>query len=86
MNSSDLGLFEQEAIQVIIDFKWTTYAKKFFFIKFYIYCVFIISFYLDIGTLNHEDNDNNRNKNFWYGFRKILGMSIQFFFLSYEFV
>ena len=94
MSSTDLGLFEQEAIQMIIDFKWYSYAKKFFFIKFYVYLVFIISFYIDLGSLNDayhsfEDfhpEEKDRNKNFWYGLRKVLGMSIQFFFLSYEFV
>ena len=90
MENADLGLFEQEAIQIIIDFKWYSYAKKFFFVKFYIYLVFIISFYLDVGTLNswHNDDDVNehRIKDFWYGIRKFVGMIIQFFFLVYEFV
>lgn len=93
MKSTDLGIFEQEAIQMIIDFKWYSYAKKFFFIKFYIYCIFTISFYIDISSLNHThhsfpdiDEKNHRVKDFWYGLRKVIGMSIQFFFLSYEFV
>jgi hypothetical protein len=92
MNSNDLGIFEQEAIQMIIDFKWFSYAKKFFFIKFFIYCIFIITFYIDLGSLNHPENivpdleDKHRHKDFWYGLRKVIGMSIQFLFLSYEFV
>jgi hypothetical protein len=54
MMCTDLQLFEQEAIQMIIDFKWNSYAKNFFFVKLHIYLVFIISFNAELMTLSNN--------------------------------
>jgi hypothetical protein len=47
-DAEDLQLFEQEPIQVIIDYKWNTYTKNFFLFKMFIYLIYLTVFYLDI--------------------------------------
>ena len=49
--SDDLELFEQEAIQVIIDYKWNTYARSIFLMKLVIYLVFEVFFFADVENL-----------------------------------
>lgn len=44
----DIELFEQESIQIIIDYKWHTYVKWFQLGKFYLYAIFIIFYYVDL--------------------------------------
>ena len=44
----DIELFEQIAIQNIIDYKWNTYGYKFFLGKCFIYGVFMISYTVDL--------------------------------------
>jgi len=46
-NSSDLSLFSNESIQVIIDYKWNTHAFKFFRLKFMFYIIFMLTFFWD---------------------------------------
>ena len=46
--SNDLKLFQKEAIQRIIDYKWNTYADRFFKVKFFIYLIFTMFFYWDM--------------------------------------
>lgn len=48
----DIKLFEQEAIKVIIDYKWDTYGKSFFLIKFFVYSVFLFLYYLDLESIH----------------------------------
>lgn len=55
-DSEDLALFEQEAIQIIIDYKWETYARNSFLVKLFIYSFFLITFYVDLETLNSNYN------------------------------
>lgn len=50
--SDDLDLFEQESIQVIIDYKWETYAKPFFLYQLVFYTLYLISFFFDMHTLH----------------------------------
>lgn len=47
-NSSDLDLFEQDAIQKIIAYKWITYSKHFFQKKFVLYLLYMVTFYVDM--------------------------------------
>jgi hypothetical protein len=48
----DIKLFEQEAIKVIIDYKWETYGKRFFLIKFCVYSVFLLLYYIDLESIH----------------------------------
>ena len=48
----DIKLFEQEAIKVIIDYKWETYGKSFFMLKFFIYTLFLILYYIDLESIH----------------------------------
>ena len=52
----DIKLFEQEAIKVIIDYKWETYGKSFFLLKFFIYTLFLLCYYIDLESI-HVDPD-----------------------------
>ena len=51
-DNEDLELFEIEAIQIIIDYKWNKYAKNFFLLKFFVYLSFLITYVSDLETLN----------------------------------
>ena len=85
-NSEDLCLFEQEAIQMIIDYKWHTYAESFFRKKFYIYVLFLFTFYYDLESMHNVDEEGRRIKNQWFIIRKVVCWVIQIYFLGYEFV
>ena len=68
---TDLEIFEQEAIQDIIDYKWDTYTRSFFLNKFLLYSIFIVFFYIDIEcALIIQDADGNRVKDFLFYFCK----------------
>lgn len=43
-NSKDVQLFEQESIQLIIDYKWKTYTVNFFKKKFMLYIIYMATF------------------------------------------
>ena len=58
----DIELFEQEAIQNIIDYKWDTYGYTFFFNKFVLYFIFLVIYYVDLESLHHPDEEGNRVK------------------------
>jgi hypothetical protein len=51
MNCQDIKLFEQEAIQNIISYKWNTYAKNFFLIKFVVYTFYLMMYILDLESI-----------------------------------
>ena len=51
-NCDDLALFDQEVIQIIIDYKWNVHTRKYFLILFYLYTSFVIAYVIDIETLN----------------------------------
>jgi len=56
---SDIELFEQESVQHIIDYKWNTYARNFFLMKFLVYCVFLVFYGYDLETIHWKDLDSN---------------------------
>ena len=89
-DSEDLALFEQEAIQIIIDYKWETYAKRFFLIKLFTYAVFLVTFFVDLETLHgnasEEADVHPRIKDLAFIIRKVICELIQLYFLMYEIV
>lgn len=86
-NSTDLDLFEQEAIQFIIDYKWDTYSKSFFQKKFLAYSLYMFVFYLDCEIMhNQTKQDGKRIKSAWFWVRKSVCFLIQLGFLIYEFI
>ena len=82
----DITLFEQEAIQHIIDYKWETYGRFFFLFKFCLYLVFLIVYYTEIENLSDVDDDDFRVKGIMFYTLKAIGMLIQSLFLLYEIV
>ena len=58
---TDLELFEEEAIQNIIDFKWNTYGYKYYLNKFMLYSIFLVLYYVDLDSLPF-DKDSPRIK------------------------
>lgn len=52
---TDIELFEQPAIQHIIDYKWDTYGRQFFLIKFYLYLIFCIGYVYDMESIHKTE-------------------------------
>ena len=77
--SEDLELFEQEAIQVIIDYKWNAYARSFFIFKLVIYFVFEVFFFIDVENLNHLQDRSH----FFYVVKGIC-ITLMVYFLQFE--
>lgn len=48
LSSGRVDVFENLAVQTIIDFKWTKYTKKFFEKQFYLFLVFTVLFIFDM--------------------------------------
>lgn len=87
LNQSDkLSLFEQDVIQIIIDYKWNTYTEMYFKKKLYFYIVFMVFFIYDLETLVIVDEHGHRVKDALYVFRKSMCFIIGFYFLVYEVV
>lgn len=78
----DIKLFEQESIQHIIDYKWTTYGYQFFLTKFVLYSIFILFYFLDLEQ-DHAENRTTDSK-LMENFCKTICSIIQFFFFLYE--
>ena len=83
-NCDDIELFEQEAIKHIIDYKWNTFAKKFFLAKFIIYALFVFAYYVDLESIHHGDENGHRVKGIQFIVCKSIGFIIQFGFFVYE--
>ena len=52
----DETILELESIQIIIDFKWDSYAWKFFCIQLFLFICFIIAFIIDIAAVGKNSN------------------------------
>lgn len=80
----DLVLFEQESIQHIIDYKWKTYGYNFFLLKFVLYFVFLVFYYIDLESIHTTHEDGKRIKDPQYYFCKLVCSLIQLIFFLYE--
>lgn len=81
----DLELFEQESIQMLIDFKWNTYTKHFFMAKFFLYFAFVGFYYVDIESgLQHMRLHKSRISHLSFFLTKGITMFVMFLFLLYE--
>jgi len=49
---TDSTILERESIQIIIDFKWDSYAWKFFSAQLFLFVCFIISFIIEIVAVS----------------------------------
>jgi len=83
---SDIDLFEQEAIQIIIDYKWKTYGRNFFLAKFFAYSIFLMFFYIDIESFGESTDEGLRVKGVQFILCKAFGFIIQGMFFSYELI
>ena len=63
---NDIHVFNQDLIQRIIDFKWDTYAKNSFIIKFLVFVLFCVLYYFDLESIP-DGNGEIREKGafFW---------------------
>ena len=52
----DETILELESIQIIIDFKWDSYAWKFFSVQLFLFICFIIAFIIDIAAVSKNSN------------------------------
>jgi hypothetical protein len=57
----DETILERESIQMIIDFKWKSYARNFFSFQLFLFMCFIIAFIYDIVAVskNSKAFENN---------------------------
>ena len=83
-----LDYFNLEPIQMIIDYKWETYGRKFYLHEFYLFTVYVFLFILDLDKLRHfETNEEGqvvRVRTWWFYFRKFACIAIQCKFLFHE--
>lgn len=70
---------------MIINYKWHTYTKDFFKQKLAIYLVFLILFTIDIEVIFRDFKSVERTKDWFYYCRKVACLSIQTYFILYEF-
>ena len=59
---SQLDLFEQEVIKIIIDYKWNTFVYNFFLLKFVLYAIFLVFYYWDLESVHVLDDQGHRVK------------------------
>ena len=52
----DESIFEKESIQIIIDFKWYSYALKIFSVQLGLFICFIIAFILDVVAVSKNSH------------------------------
>ena len=52
----DESIFEKESIQIIIDFKWDSYALKFFGAQLGLFIFFIIAFIIDVVAVSENSH------------------------------
>jgi len=67
----------------VIDYKWDTYTRDFFLLKFVIYGVFIVFYYIDLQAVSSM-HDTPRNKDWIFYTCKTIEIVIQLLFLAYE--
>jgi hypothetical protein len=53
---TDSTILERESIQIIIDFKWDSYAWKFFSVQLFLFICFIIAFIIDIVAVSKNSH------------------------------
>jgi ABC-type methionine transport system permease subunit len=52
----DESIIEKESFQIIIDFKWDSYAWKFFTVQLGLFICFIIAFILDVVAVSKNSH------------------------------
>jgi hypothetical protein len=50
----DQSIIEKESLQIIIDFKWDSYAFKFFSLQLGLFICFIIAFIIDVVAVSRN--------------------------------
>jgi hypothetical protein len=53
---TDSTILERESIQIIIDFKWDSYAWKFFSVQLFLFICFIIAFIIEIVAVSKNSH------------------------------
>ena len=52
----DENIFEKESIQIIIDFKWDSYALNIFSVQLGLFICFIVGFILDVVAVSNNSH------------------------------
>jgi hypothetical protein len=79
----DATILEKESIKIIIDFKWNSYAWKFFSLQLGLFICFIIAFIIDIAAVSknsHIFSGDNSNQ----AIPRIISAAIMILFAIYE--
>ena len=72
---------------MLIDFKWNTYTKYFFYLKFIVYITFVIFYYMDIESgLMHMKLNKSRFDHLSFIATKGITMVIMLLFLIYAII
>ena len=56
IDEKDETIIEKESIQIIIDFKWDSYARKFFSLHLGLFTCFIIAFIFDVVAVSKNSH------------------------------
>jgi hypothetical protein len=56
IDEKDETIIEKESIQIIIDFKWDSYARKFFSLQLGLFTCFIIAFIFDVVAVSKNSH------------------------------
>jgi hypothetical protein len=51
LGQRDMSVYEIESIQTILEYKWRTYAQKFFIPQLVLVLIFTICFYVDLNLM-----------------------------------
>jgi hypothetical protein len=79
----DAMILERESIQIIIDFKWDSYAWKFFSVQLFLFICFIIAFIFDIvGVSNNSHVFSSKDSS--QIIPRIISIAIMIPFAIYE--
>ena len=80
---TDASILEKESIQIIIDFKWDSYAWKFFSVQLFLFICFIIAFIIDIVAVSKNSHIfSNKDSN--QVIPRIISIAILIPFAIYE--
>ena len=79
----DDSIFEKESIKIIIDFKWDSYAMKFFSVQLGLFICFIGSFIIDIVAVS-KNSHIFQSDDSYQAIPRIISAVIMILFAMYE--
>jgi hypothetical protein len=80
---TDPSILERESMQIIIDFKWDSYAWNFFSVQLFLFICFIIAFIIDVVAVSknaHTFSSKDSNQTI----PRLISLAIMIPFAIYE--